>query len=135
MRESFSVFLLILGIAFSVFCKDYYVDVSGDPLDIFNDGSLEHPWASITSALSLVEGTESDPAVIHVAAGTYNSAEGERFPLEMKNYITLIGEGPRSTIIDVEGQDASAIYCNNIEGSIIDGFYLTGGLGTTGTRG
>ncbi|MCD6326715.1 right-handed parallel beta-helix repeat-containing protein [bacterium] len=105
----------------------YHVD--GESGDDSNDGSQYAPWKTITHALTSIEGSETDPVTIHVAAGTYSaSTNGEAFPLNMKSWVSLIGEGAESTILDAEQGACHVIFCSGVNGLRISGFTITGGF-------
>ncbi|HUT04117.1 MAG TPA: DUF1565 domain-containing protein [bacterium] len=104
--------------------SDYYVDVEiGDDA---NYGSEEAPWQSIRHALYSVESLQEAPVAIHVAPGTYFWATGEAFPLRMKSWVSLVAEGPGTTI-DAEEYGTSVIACEDVQGVTIRGFTITGG--------
>lgn len=87
------------------------------------DGSFEHPYEKIEDALAAVASGD----LIHVAPGTYDD---ENFPLEMVNGVTLQGESPSNTIIQIsDPSNASLIRCigaNNC--TVIEGFQFIGGF-------
>ena len=135
-KKTLSVtFFTILIFTSSGFCEDFYVDVKREPFDISNNGTPENPWGTITEALLAVYTIDTDIAVIHVAPGTYNPAEGEIFPLLPENDIVLTGDDRETTIIDPDGEDATAIYCRNQNNITISNFTFIGGLGKTGIAG
>ncbi len=66
---------------------------------------------------------------VQVAAGTYSpSTTGEKFPIQMKNSVSLVGEGADVCIIDAE-QTNRVIYCSKISDPTtrIEGFTITNG--------
>ena len=75
---------------------DYYVDSSAQ--NDSGDGSQNSPWKTIKHALQ----NASAPATINVAAGTYDTTNGETFPLNMKNNVSLKGADRNTTIIDAK---------------------------------
>ncbi|MFZ4620353.1 MAG: T9SS type A sorting domain-containing protein [Bacteroidota bacterium] len=97
-------------------------------------GSAASPYKTITKALS-VSAAEGDS--IKVAPGTYNSALGETFPIEMLSGRKLIGSsGPGVTIIDAAGSKNRVFNClNNSNSTIIQGFTITGGYAIDTTSG
>jgi len=106
---------------------DYYVD-SNDGTDANTGASPLAPWKTITHALSSVSGTEGDPATIHIAAGTYSpSANGESFPLQMKSYVSLLGDGADTVTLDAQETAYHVIYCAQVDQLSIEGLTLTGG--------
>lgn len=112
--------------------SQFYVD--GTDGDDANDGSQEHPWKTIAHALAHVAGLESDPAEIHVAAGTYSpSTNGEIFPLNMlADRVSIAGEGAAETIIDAEGSGYHVLYCGDVSGASIAGVTISGGSAMSG---
>jgi hypothetical protein len=130
-KISFIVTLIILFGAMTGFCNDYYVDAARDTSDPTCDGTIENPWTTITKALSLVEGTESDPAVIYIAAGRYDLASGESFPLNLKSNVSIKGADKETTTISSTGIEAvSVILCLGVKNIRISGFTITGGSGS-----
>ena len=79
-----------------VLSTDLYVNASTGS-NTTGDGSSVKPWKTITYALSQIIGGEH---IIHVAAGTYNSALGETFPIIVKNRVSLLGASKTSTILN-----------------------------------
>jgi hypothetical protein len=80
------------------------------------------PCKTITHALSQAVATDT----IQVAAGTYNLALGETFPLVISKNLTLIGAGAGSTIFDATGANQRVITINS--GTVtIAGVTITGG--------
>lgn len=81
-----------------------YVDaVNGDDA---NDGSAASPWKTITNAITEIDGAGG--VSIHIAAGTYDSVNGESFPLEPDS-ASLIGPGDGTAIITGD-ENGSVIY-------------------------
>ena len=113
---------------FTVEARDgshYYVSLAGDDS---NDGSEDAPWKTITHALASVDGSEENPATIHVAAGMYGPGPGaESFPLYMKSRVSLVGEGADATTLNCNGAAFHVIYCDNVHNLTIEGLTITGG--------
>ena len=106
---------------------DFYVD-AGAGSDSNGGSSPEDAWLTITQALSSVEGTSEDPVTIHVAAGTYSaSTNGETFPLRMKSYVSLIGAGAESIMLDAEGAAYHVIYALLTQGTSLECLTIKGG--------
>ena len=97
-------------------------------------GSAAAPFRTITKALS-VSAAEGDS--IKVAPGTYNSALGETFPIEMLSGRKLIGvSGATVTVIDAAGSKNRVFNCiGNSNATIIQGFTITGGFSIDTTSG
>jgi hypothetical protein len=62
-------------------------------------GSAGCPYATISDAVAAAASSSGVPAVIHVAAGTYDGTH-ERFPITLRRALTLDGAGPDQTIIE-----------------------------------
>ncbi|MBN2208201.1 MAG: DUF1565 domain-containing protein [Candidatus Coatesbacteria bacterium] len=109
--------------------RDYYVDAElGDDANV---GSEDAPWLTITHALNSVLASALSPVTIHVAPGTYDRSwppAAETFPLKMKSWVSLVAEGPETTI---DGEGSRVISCEGVEGVTIQGFTITGGGGGT----
>jgi PKD repeat protein len=99
----------------------YYVDASVvGP----GTGTSGDPWKTITMALASVPGDPADPDTIVVAAGTYDAANGEAFPLTFANDgVVLVGADETVTFID--GGSAATILDVNAGVIVIDGFTIT----------
>ena len=123
-------FLVLLSIVTLSWCSDYWIDV-----DIGSDSnsglSPETAWKTITYAVSMVSGNDSDPAIIHISAGTYSPSTGEIFPLVMVDYVALIGAGKGLTIIDAEDSDG-VIICKDLSLAGFANLTITKGHGDYG---
>ena len=94
------------------------------------------PWKNIAFALSNVQGVYGDPAVIHIAPGTYSEVTGESLTIVMKSYVKLVGTDRERTFLKSEsGYMNSLIYCEDVVGVSITGLTLTGGFGVIDTSG
>ncbi len=108
----------------------YYVD--GQLGDDAYDGSRGSPWKTVNRSLRY-GGSEADPITIHVAAGIYAaSTNGERFPLNMKSWVSVVGQDARNTILDAGGYAPHVFYCNGVDNSTIKGLTITGGRANGG---
>ncbi len=120
-----------------------FVDGTAKNSSDSNSGKAGYPWKTITHALSQVNPLfPGDAFVIHVAQGTYDSAIGEQFPLELKPFVYLRGAGAKKTILNAEGKAPHVILCSkkvplSQEGeyeepsqpfSIVEGFTIKGGI-------
>jgi len=115
---------------FSVGGVDYYVDAARGEDYEWYDGSEGLPWKTITHALNSVVASPATPATIHVAGGVYSaSTNGETFPLNMKSWLSLVGEGADVTVLDAQRAANHVIYCYEAEGWTIEGLTITGGNG------
>lgn len=81
----FSLCVLLSIHAAVLQASEYYVS-AGTGSDDYDGGSKAKPWATIKYALSHVSGSESNPASIYVAAGTYNE-----YNLEVDSYVSIYG--------------------------------------------
>lgn len=117
---------------------DLHVDAEHG--DDGNDGSEAFPFKTITHGLASATASENSPGIIRVAAGAYAPlSNGEPFPLNMVDYVSMVGAGSESTIIDA-GHGASHVIMCAAEGVTIDGFRISGGnadgiIGTSDARG
>lgn len=94
--SAFFAFVLIIGspvnVAMALGGGTYYVDAS-TPAGT-GDGSLANPWTTISEAVAVAASGDT----VNVAAGTYNDALGESFPLEPATGTSIIG-APGAQII------------------------------------
>jgi hypothetical protein len=74
---------------------DYYVDASAPP---GGDGSQAAPFRTISAAVEAQSHAPSQARKVHVAAGTYDEALGEIFPLVLRG-LSLEGAGQDKTFI------------------------------------
>ncbi|MEA3475735.1 MAG: choice-of-anchor Q domain-containing protein, partial [Candidatus Cloacimonadota bacterium] len=81
--------------------KDLYVSPEGDNT---NSGlTSAEPLKNISYALLKVASDSTNPNTIHLANGYYSpSLTSEKFNLNCRSYVSLIGEGEESTILDAE---------------------------------
>ncbi|MCB2200232.1 T9SS type A sorting domain-containing protein [bacterium] len=134
MKRTATIFLLLFLLAGSAGATDYYVSTTGNDA---NDGSSSgSAWRTLTHALQQVTGTAQNPAVLHVAAGTYNRASEGSFPIAIPasaGIVTISGAGIGSTIIDGSGAQSWEEYYllegNGPTSVSISDMTLTGGRG------
>ena len=101
--------LTVILIASLVFASDYFVDVNSGTNE--NSGTSEgNAWKTISYAISQVVGSENNPTIIHIASGEYTLSSGESFPIEMKDFITLLGSDQNEVVIDA-GNSATVFKC------------------------
>ncbi|MBN1592093.1 MAG: DUF1565 domain-containing protein [Candidatus Coatesbacteria bacterium] len=106
--------------------SDFYVNAETG--DNANDGSEAAPWRTITHALESVSGSEASPITIHVMSGEYSaSSNGETYPLNMKSWVSICGEGAESTVLDAEDAAYHVIYCDGVHDLTIEGMTIKGG--------
>lgn len=112
---------------------DLYVATNGDNLT--NTGlTPDSPFKSIDFALSLAYGTAENPVTIHIASGIYSmDFTGERFPLQMVDYVSLQGNGMENTVIDAGASTVfptRVVSCDNVIGVQIRDLTLLNGYVT-----
>ncbi|HEY77733.1 MAG TPA: DUF1565 domain-containing protein, partial [Dehalococcoidia bacterium] len=108
----------------------YYVDaVGGSDANGGTDPTTD-AWETITHALATVSGgNPADPDIINVAAGTYDAANGETFPLAFDDSgVTLQATGAAT----IDGGNTGVILDVNADGIVIDGFTITNATGSAG---
>lgn len=91
---------LLLGSPLNVvLATDYFVTNAGAPTG--GDGSPGSPWGTITEALN--SGVLQPGDVVHVEAGTYDSAGSEIFPLVLVDGVELRGAAASATQVETTG--------------------------------
>jgi hypothetical protein len=119
--------LIGLTLVLALFClasaasaATYYVN-SATGNDATGNGTLATPWKTITHAAATVPaGTSGAPNVISVAAGTYNTASTEVFPIAFtRNFVSLTGAGSATTFIDANSVTALNV---DAKGFAVSGF-------------
>jgi len=79
--------------------QDLYVSPTGD--DENSGLSIEDPLKTISYALLKIASDSTNPNNIHLVEGIYSpSLTGERFPLNARSYVGIIGESEEISIID-----------------------------------
>jgi len=78
---------------------DLYVNPNGSN---YNSGLYpEDPILTISYALSKIIADSLNPRIIHLSNGTYSPSQtGEDFPINCRNYVSIIGESEDLTILD-----------------------------------
>lgn len=89
------------------------------------------PCKTITHALTQAVANDT----ISVAAGTYNLALGETFPLTINTNLTLTGAGAGSTIHDATGANTRVITVFGGATATISGVTITGGVASCTSSG
>ena len=114
---------------------DFYVNASTGS-NSTGAGTLASPWKTITYALGQFSGSGR---TLHVASGTYNRTLGEKFPIAVKNGVSLVGAGIDVSIIDAGGTDL-VLWCagvvdatTRIEGLTIKGGNVSGTMQSGGS--
>jgi hypothetical protein len=110
--------------------QTWYVNSnSGNDTNAGNNSTA--PFKTITKALTVAIPQD----VISVAAGSYNVASGETFPLTLTSGVRLLSQsGVLSTIIDAAGANQRVINCHSADDqTILQGFTIRGGRATAPT--
>jgi len=87
--------------------EDLYVDANSGS-DASGDGTQGNLYKTITKAVETADAGGAAAYTIHVAAGIYNTALGEEFPLSLQD-ISLIGEGGTRNDVKIAGE----IHCHD----------------------
>ena len=125
---SFLVFLILVVMTSASSPENYYVDINNG--SNANEGiSPDSPWKTLSHAFLIVEGTEKEPAIIHVAKGRYCMEKGEAFPFIMKSNVMIIGEDKETTILDAYKCYSTIFECIYVRNIVISGFTFTNGTG------
>ncbi|MEA2103848.1 MAG: choice-of-anchor Q domain-containing protein [Candidatus Cloacimonadota bacterium] len=105
---------------------DLYVSTEGDNSNSgLNPGE---PLQSITFALLKIKADSLHPHSIYVSDGIYSASQtGESLPLNMRTYVSLIGESEENTIIDGEFEYALIAAWNGEKEMTIKDFTLRNG--------
>lgn len=120
---------LCLGSPLNVLlATDYFVVDNGGPTG--GDGSAGSPWGTITEALN--SGSLSSGDTLDIAAGTYDAADGEVFPLTLPSGVTFQGAGMDTTRIDGSGVGTRVIeHLGNSAISAVHDVEIQAGAGST----
>lgn len=107
---------VVLAGIFPVSAATYYVSTAGN--DTTGDGSVGNPWKTITHAAATVPaGTMGSPNEIVAAAGVYDAANGESFPIALNNdYVSLLGATSGTTRIQGVGTEDPLLEIDNNAG-------------------
>ena len=88
---------------------DLYVSPDGDNNN--NGLSADDPLQSINLAYSMIESDTLHPHTIHLADGVYSpSLNDQKFPVQTRGFVSLIGESMENTILDAENNSAGVLY-------------------------
>jgi hypothetical protein len=109
---------------------DLYVSPDGQNT---NSGlTADEPLQTIRDAFSKILTDSLHPHTIHLLEGTYSpSGNGEFFPINIVDHISLSGESRDEVILDAEGQSGVLIIDNN-KSTKINGLTITGGFADNG---
>jgi len=104
----------------------FYVSPTGS--NTTGTGAKNNPWRTITFALSQLNADSLNPKVLKLTAGIFGvTATGESFPIKLKNWISLLGNGGVNTIIDAN-QSARAVFGQNVAGVSMTALTLRNGF-------
>ncbi len=104
---------------------DLFVSEQGS--DENNGLSSNQPMKTLNKALLSIQVDSLNPRVIHVAPGLYSpSKTGETFPVLCKSYVSILGDGPNSTILDAEQQN-QVVQLYIVNNMFFQGFTLCNG--------
>ncbi|MCK4312469.1 MAG: DUF1565 domain-containing protein, partial [Candidatus Cloacimonetes bacterium] len=93
------------GVIDSLINADVYVSVNGDDSNIGT--SPEEPFKTIDHALSVIYSDSLNHNTIHLASGVYsNSTNGETYPINWSQFISLSGSGEEETILDANNSSS-----------------------------
>ena len=88
----------------SVLSDSLFVSPGGD--DSNGGTSFNDPLRTINCAISILESDSLNPKIIFIDEGVYSpSTNGEVFPIEWKNYVSLKGIAKESSILDGDSLD------------------------------
>ncbi len=80
--------------------SDFFVDVKATGAE---RGTQASPFHTITAAASAARASSASVRTLHVAAGMYDVAHGEVFPIDLHGGISIIGAGSGVTIVSGRG--------------------------------
>jgi hypothetical protein len=107
---------------------DLYVNPSGD--DANSGLSPDDPLKTISFALLKIASDSTNIKSVHVADGVYsNSLTGEHVPIQLKNYVNLIGQSRDNTIIDCENKYEGARFAFGQDFSLVRNISFYNGNG------
>ncbi|MBT3251683.1 MAG: DUF1565 domain-containing protein [Candidatus Marinimicrobia bacterium] len=109
---------------------DLYVSPNGDD---GNDGlTPETPFMTIHHALETIHADSLQQHTIYLADGLYSSSSnGEIFPVEMVEFVSLNGASESTVILDAEQSDVTMII-DHVNHCSVSNLTLTGGLNIEG---
>ncbi len=96
--------------------------------DFSGNGSFENPFRTLSRALDLASGTETEPALIIMDEGFYSpSSNGEEFPVAVPRFTIIKGSLLSPTILDAEMTGAVMLF-EHTNAAIIENIAVTGGF-------
>lgn len=129
-RRSTGVFLsLFLAFGPTLSAATYYVndDTGDDGRTAAEATNPATPWRTITRALDESDTPLVSGDILNVAAGTYDQALGEDFPLSLRSGVQILGEDRDTTFINPpEGSPAFVNFDEDLlDTTALSGFTLT----------
>jgi hypothetical protein len=106
--------------------QDLYISPSGS--DSNSGLTADDPLLTIAHALIKILADSTNPLVIHLSNGIYSPSQtGERYPLNCRSYVSLLGENRASTLLD--GEESSRILlCINDNDFSIENMIIQNGI-------
>ena len=104
---------------------DLYVSPDGDN---DNDGlTVQTPLKTIQHANSIILADSNNPRTIYLANGVYSpSTNGEFFPVDVIDYVSLVGESEAGVVLDAEGVNR-VMNCFGVNNATLNNLTLTCG--------
>ncbi|MBT3825824.1 MAG: DUF1565 domain-containing protein [Candidatus Marinimicrobia bacterium] len=118
---------------FSMPQADLYGDIYVNPEGSWGgEGTIDDPLKTISEALFRLVADSINPGSIYLANGDYlPEYGGERFPLSLKSYTSIVGESEAGVILDADGIDrVFEIY--SLQDVSLGNLTITGGQATDG---
>jgi len=107
---------------------ELYVSSSGD--DANTGLTPADPLKTISFALLKIASDSINTKTVHVADGIYsNSLTGEHVPIQLKNYVNLVGQSRDNTIIDCENKYEGARFAFGQDFSLVRNISFYNGNG------
>jgi len=89
----------------------------------------DEPLQSIAFAMAKIVSDSTHPNTIYLADGTYSISGGEKYPLNMRSYVSITGQEANSTILDAEDLTAHAFTTYYITDFMLSNFTVTNSFG------
>jgi len=110
--------------------QDLYVSPDGS--DDNSGLTVSDPLLTVSYALAKIHADSTNSLIIHLSNGTYSSSQtGERFPLNCRSYVSVLGEDETSTILDGEGL-SGIMSCMNDNNFSIENMTIKNGSADSG---
>jgi len=117
------------GVIDSLINADVYVSVNGDDSNIGT--SPEEPFKTIDHALSVIYSDSLNHNTIHLAPGVYsNSTNGETYPINWSQFVSLSGSGEEETILDANNSSSVMVFYGVTE-TLIQNITIRNGSSTS----